>query len=161
MVLYENKYNNAEYIEYEASLFEFVFHRVASYYQLRSEDNDIAGNTEAWWLPAKDFVKLDLGDADNALIKCLKIYQDLLAYNLETNNEDVLIFNDFRTSSEQPIHYINPINKKSILLEASMLIFIPKGLGADARGARDGTPSAVRVRFLSESPVRVRRREIL
>jgi len=72
-----------------------------------------------------------------------------------------LFFYDFRTSSEQPIHYINPISKKSILLEASMLIFTPKGLGADARGARDGTPSAVRVRFLSESSGRVRRREIL
>ena len=95
MALYENTNNNADYIEYEASMFEFVFHRVANYYQLRSEDNDIAGNTEAWWLPAKDFVKLDLGDADNALIKCLKIYQAILAYNLKNNNENVLIFNDF------------------------------------------------------------------
>ncbi len=95
MALYENTNNNADYIEYEASMFEFVFHRVANYYQLHSEDNDIAGNTEAWWLPAKDFVKLDLGDADNALIKCLKIYQAILAYNLKNNNENVLIFNDF------------------------------------------------------------------
>ena len=33
MVLYENENNNEEYIDYEASLFEFMFHRVANYYQ--------------------------------------------------------------------------------------------------------------------------------
>ena len=115
MVLYENTNNNKEYIEYEASLFEFMFHRVANYYQLRSEDNDIAGNTEAWWLPAKDFVKLDLGDADNALIKCLKIYQAILAYNLKNNNENVLIFNDFHR-----FEFVKSLLKKDDRYQAAM-----------------------------------------
>ena len=115
MALYENTNNNADYIEYEASMFEFVFHRVANYYQLRSEDNDIAGNTEAWWLPAKDFVKLDLGDADNALIKCLKIYQAILAYNFKNNNENVLIFNDFHR-----FEFVKSLLKKDDRYQAAM-----------------------------------------
>ena len=96
MVLYENTDNNVQYIEYEASLFEFMFHRVAKYYQEQSDADDVEGETDTWWLPAKDFVKVDLGNADNPLIKCLKIYQDLIAYNLENDNEDVLIYNDFK-----------------------------------------------------------------
>ena len=100
---------------YENTKFEFMFHRVANYYQLRSEDNDIAGNTEAWWLPAKDFVKLDLGDADNALIKCLKIYQAILAYNLKNNNENVLIFNDFHR-----FEFVKSLLKKDDRYQAAM-----------------------------------------
>ena len=86
MVLYETKDNHAEYIEYEASLFEFMFHRVANYYQEQADADDVEGDTEAWWLPAKDFVKADLGVTDNPLTRCLKIYQDLIAYNLKEKN---------------------------------------------------------------------------
>ena len=96
MVLYENKNNNENYIEYEASLFEFMFHRVANYYQGEADADDVEGETDAWWLPANDFVKADLGAADNPLAKCLKIYQDLIAYNIKEKNEDVLIYNDFK-----------------------------------------------------------------
>ena len=96
MVLYENKNNNEDYIEYEASLFEFMFHRVANYYQEQANADDVEGETDAWWLPAKDFVKTELGTMDNPLNKCLKIYQDLIAYNLKEKNEDVLIYNDFK-----------------------------------------------------------------
>ena len=96
MVLYENTNNNKEYIEYEASLFEFMFHRVAKYYQEEANADQAEGDTEKWWLPAKDFVKADLGDFDNPLIKCLKIYQELIAYNLKNSNEDVLIYNDLK-----------------------------------------------------------------
>ncbi len=96
MVLYENKENNKKYIEYEASLFEFMFHRVAKYYQEQADADDVEGETDVWWLPAKDFVKADLGTVDNPLTKCLKIYQDLIAYNLKEKNEDVLIYNDFK-----------------------------------------------------------------
>ena len=96
MALYENTNNNADYIGYEASLFEFMFHRVAKYYQEEANADQAEGDTEKWWLPAKDFVKADLGDFDNPLIKCLKIYQDLIAYNLKNSNEDVLIYNDFK-----------------------------------------------------------------
>ena len=96
MALYENKENNEKYIEYEASLFEFMFHRVAKYYQEQADADDVEGEIDVWWLPAKDFVKADLGTADNPLTKCLKIYQDLIAYNLKEKNEDVLIYNDFK-----------------------------------------------------------------
>ena len=98
MALYENKYNNEEHIEYEASLFEFIFHRVANYYEGEANLDDVeAGwDTETWWLPAADFVKADLGEDDSPLVMCLKIYQDLIAYNLKQKNEDVLIYNDFK-----------------------------------------------------------------
>ncbi|MBR4468757.1 MAG: hypothetical protein IKS53_04910 [Bacteroidales bacterium] len=96
MELFENKNNNEENIEYEASLFEFMFHRVAKYYQEEANADQAEGDTEKWWLPAKDFVKADLGDFDNPLVKCLKIYQELIAYNLKNSNEDVLIYNDFK-----------------------------------------------------------------
>ena len=97
MVLYDEIPQDAvEHLDYEASLFEFMFHRVAKYYQEQSDADDVVGETDAWWLPAKDFVKVDLGNADNPLIKCLKIYQDLIAYNLKNGNEDVLIYNDFK-----------------------------------------------------------------
>nr|MCR5038418.1 hypothetical protein [Bacteroidales bacterium] len=96
MALYENTENNEKYIEYEASMFEFMFHRVAKYYQEEANADQAEGDTEKWWLPAKDFVKADLGDFDNPLIKCLKIYQELIAYNLKEKNEDVLIYNDFK-----------------------------------------------------------------
>ena len=95
MVLYENKDNHEEHMEYEASIFEFLFHRVANYYQDQADADDVVGETDAWWLPAKDFVKADLGTGDNPLTFCLKIHQDLIAYNLKEKNEDVLIYNDY------------------------------------------------------------------
>ena len=115
MVLYENKNNNEEYIDYEASLFEFMFHRVANYYQDQANADDVEGETDAWWLPAKDFVKADLGATDNPLSKCLKIYQDLIAYNLKEKNEDVLIYNDFKRFG-----FVNSILDKDEQYQAAM-----------------------------------------
>ena len=115
MVLYENKNNNEDYIDYEASLFEFMFHRVAKYYQEQANADDVEGNTDAWWLPAKDFVKVDLGATDNPLNKCLKIYQDLIAYNLKTKNEDVLIYNDFKRFG-----FVNSVLRKDDRYQAAM-----------------------------------------
>ena len=115
MELFENKNNNEENIEYEASLFEFMFHRVAKYYQEQADADDVEGETDAWWLPAKDFVKADLGATDNPLTKCLKIYQDLLAYNLKEKNEDVLIYNDFRR-----FEFVNDILDKDDMYQAAM-----------------------------------------
>ena len=115
MVLYENKHNNEEYIEYEASLFEFMFHRVANYYQEQADADDVEGETDAWWLSAKDFVKVDLGESDNPLTKCLKIYQDLIVYNLKNKNEDVLIYNDFKRFG-----FVNGILQKDALYQAAM-----------------------------------------
>ncbi|MBO7616297.1 MAG: hypothetical protein J6T22_03730 [Bacteroidales bacterium] len=115
MVLYENENNNERYIEYEASLFEFMFHRVANYYQAEADADDVEGETDAWWLPAKDFVKIALGATDNPLNKCLKIYQDLIAYNLKNKNEDVLIYNDFKRFG-----FINSILRKDEQYQAAM-----------------------------------------
>ena len=115
MVLYENKNNNENYIEYEASLFEFMFHRVANYYQGEANADDVEGETDAWWLPASDFVKADLGAADNPLAKCLKIYQDLIAYNIKEKNEDVLIYNDFKRFG-----FVNSILGKDEKYQAAM-----------------------------------------
>jgi len=115
MVLYENKNNNEDYINYEASLFEFMFHRVANYYQGEANADDVEGETDAWWLPAKDFVKTDLGTTDNPLTKCLKIYQDLIAYNLKEKNEDVLIYNDFKRFG-----FVNSILQKDAQYQAAM-----------------------------------------
>ena len=115
MVLYENKENNEQYIEYEASLFEFMFHRVANYYQGEANADDAEGETDTWWLPTKDFVKVDLGNSDNPLIKCLKIYQDLMAYNLKNSNEDVLIYNDFKRFG-----FVNSILNKDDRYQAAM-----------------------------------------
>ena len=115
MALYENKNNNEQYIEYEASLFEFMFHRVANYYQDEANADDVEGETDAWWLPAKDFVKTNLGITDNPLIKCLKIYQDLIAYNLKNSNEDVLIYNDFKRFG-----FVNFILKNDEQYQAAM-----------------------------------------
>ena len=115
MVLYENKNNNEEHIEYEASLFEFMFHRVANYYQAEADADDVEGETDAWWLPAKDFVKVELGSTDNPLNKCLKIYQDLIAYNLKQKNEDVLIYNDFKRFG-----FVNGILQKDAQYQSAM-----------------------------------------
>ena len=115
MVLYENKNNNEEHIEYETSLFEFMFHRVANYYQGQANADDVEGETESWWLPAKDFVKVDLGTTDNPLNKCLKIYQDLIAYNLKQKNEDVLIYNDFKRFG-----FVNGILQKDAEYQTAM-----------------------------------------
>ncbi len=115
MVLYENKNNNEDHIEYEASLFEFMFHRVANYYQEQADADDVEGETDAWWLPAKEFVKADLGATDNPLNKCLKIYQDLIAYNLKEKNEDVLIYNDFKRFG-----FVNSILRKDAQYQAAM-----------------------------------------
>ena len=115
MALYENTNNNADYIEYEASMFEFVFHRVANYYQEEANADQAEGDTEKWWLPAKDFVKADLGDFDNPLIKCLKIYQELIAYNLKNSNENILIYNDFKRFG-----FVNSILKNDAQYQAAM-----------------------------------------
>ena len=115
MVLYENSDNNERYIEYEASLFEFMFHRVANYYMEEADADDVDGDTDLWWLPAAEFASVDLGDTDNPLIQCLKIYQELIAYNLKQGNEDVLIYNDFKRFG-----FVNGILQKDDLYQAAL-----------------------------------------
>ena len=96
-------------------MFEFLFHRVANYYQGQANADQAEGDTDKWWLPAKDFVKVDFGSSDNPLIKCLKIYQDLIAYNLKSKNEDVLIYNDFKRFG-----FVNSILKKDDRYQTAM-----------------------------------------
>ncbi len=88
-----------KYLDYEKTLYEFMFHRMANLYMNKAGRDDVEEgmNSDNWWLPAKDFVNVELnGNADNPLIKCLKIYQELIAYHLESGNEDALIYNDFK-----------------------------------------------------------------
>ena len=88
--------NFQRHLDYEATLFEFLFHRAANYYKEVATADDTEGNTDLWWLPAKDFANADLGNYDNPLTKCLKIFQQLIAYNLEQGKKDVLLYNDVR-----------------------------------------------------------------
>jgi len=88
--------NFQQHLDYEATLFEFLFHRAANYYKEVATADDTEGDTNLWWLPAKDFANADLGNYDNPLTKCLKIFQQLIAYNLEQGKKDVLLYNDVR-----------------------------------------------------------------
>lgn len=118
MVLYDELPTEAvEYLDYEFSMFEFIFHRVANYYQGKAKRDDVdeGWDTESWWKPAEEFVKVDLGTDDNPLIKCLKIYQDLIAYNLQNGKEDVLIYNDFKRFG-----FVNGILAKDEQYQAAM-----------------------------------------
>ena len=85
------------YLEYETTMYEFLFHRIANHYRDKAtaDDVDPSWNTESWWLPAADFVKADLGDSDSPIIHCLKLYQQLIEYNLN-KNEKVCLFNDYK-----------------------------------------------------------------
>lgn len=99
MVLYDEEDTvEKDNIEYEPSLFEFLFHRVANYYKENSSADDIRPewNTERWWADAETFVKADLGNDASPLIKCLGIYQDLIVHNISSGNESALIYNDYK-----------------------------------------------------------------
>ena len=86
-----------KYLELEPTMFEFLFHRIAKYYKSKSTVDDIDSklDTSLWWLKAEDFIKADLGNGDSPVLKCLKIYQELIAFNLG-KNETICLFNDYR-----------------------------------------------------------------
>ncbi len=119
MILFDNLPKNVEdYLEYEKTVYEYLFHRAAEYYQSRANRDCVEGgmNTDEWWLPAKDFVKVDLGDnISNPLIKCLEIYQDLIACHLESGNKNALIYNDFKR-----FEFINDILRENEPFMSSM-----------------------------------------
>ena len=94
LCLYE--YVDTNHVEYEPTLFDFLFHRIENHYRNTASADDLqpGWNTDLWWLDDKDFVKVDLGDDDTPLIKCLKIFQQLIAENLD--NEDLLLYNNFK-----------------------------------------------------------------
>ena len=87
---------NKKKLAYEPTMFDFLFHRVENYYRDHASADDIqpGSDTQVWWLPAKDFVKADLGNSDNPLVKCLKIFQQLIGMNPE--NSDIQLYNDFK-----------------------------------------------------------------
>lgn len=87
-----------ENMRYEKSVFEFVFHRVANYYAKICTMDDVSPewNADLWWADAEDFVKSDLPKGDHALLRCLKVYQEILAYSLEKGDENVMLYNDVR-----------------------------------------------------------------
>ncbi|MBO4328806.1 MAG: hypothetical protein J5831_05265, partial [Bacteroidales bacterium] len=83
-----------DHIEFEQTLFDFVFHRVVKYYREAADADDILPewDTQLWWLDDKDFVKADLGDSDRPIIQCLKLFQSLIA----ENKGDIRLFNDYK-----------------------------------------------------------------
>ena len=100
LLLYDFPGETLKYVEYEPSLYEFLFHRVANYYKSEASTDDLEEGQEdsvsSWWLPAEEFVKADLGHSDKPLFRCLEIYQELLAHNLRNSNSGALIYNDFK-----------------------------------------------------------------
>ncbi|MBR4147105.1 MAG: hypothetical protein IKU00_04345 [Bacteroidales bacterium] len=95
LCLFESKHDS--YVEYEPSMFDFLFHRVANHYREAESADDVDSNwnTDLWWLNDKDFVKADLGDSDKPVIKCLKIFQQLIGYNMK-NNPECSLYNNYK-----------------------------------------------------------------
>ena len=98
LCLFESKYYSNTSLDYEPTLFDFLFHRVAKHYHEAesADDVDPSWNTELWWLNDKDFVKADLGDSDKPIIKCLKIFQQLIGYNNAKGNTGCSLYNDYK-----------------------------------------------------------------
>ena len=105
MALYEEK--NDTYLKYEPTMFDFLFHRVAKHYKENATADDLQPdwNTDLWWLDDMDFARADLGDSDNAIIRCLKFYQQLILQNQDS--QDLLLYNDYKRFS-----FVNGILKE-------------------------------------------------
>ena len=86
-----------DYLEFEPTLFEFVFHRAANVYKKIASGQDLPteGNFGDWWLPAESFATLQIDETASLTTRYLHIFQELIAYNLEVGNETALIYNDF------------------------------------------------------------------
>ena len=96
MALFEEP-EGVSYLQYEPTMFEFLFHRISKYYKTKATADDIdpEWNTELWWLKAADFAKADLGNSESPIFLCLRIFQQLIAFNLE-HDENACLFNDYR-----------------------------------------------------------------
>ena len=86
-----------DYLEFEPTLFEFVFHRAANVYKKIASEQDLPteGNLADWWLPAESFATLQIDGNASFTTRYLRVFQELIAYNLEVGNEAALIYNDF------------------------------------------------------------------
>lgn len=97
-VLFENQQDVLKNIDLEPTLFEFLFHRIAGYYQNNASMDDLPPHydPQMWWLPEKEFVKADLSGNDTPILKSMKLFQELIAHNLKENHEDALLYNDVK-----------------------------------------------------------------
>ena len=96
LCLYESP---ERYVQFEPTMFDYLVHRVASYYKENATADNLQPewDTKLWWLPDMEFAKANLGDSDNAIIRVLRFYQQLIAQN--ENNEDLRLFNDYKRYS--------------------------------------------------------------
>ena len=94
MTLFESP--GSTYLEYEPTMFDFLFHRVSKHYREACTADDLQPdwNTRLWWLNDLEFAKADLGDSDKAIIRCLRFYQQLILQNQD--NEDLMLYNDYK-----------------------------------------------------------------
>ena len=85
---------NDNHVEFEPTLFDFLFHRVAKHYREAADADDLLPewDTQLWWADDKDFVKANLGNSDKPIIQCLKLFQQLIA----ENKGDIRLFNDYK-----------------------------------------------------------------
>ena len=97
LCLYESP--EEAYVKYEPTMFDYLVHRVAGYYKSNATADDLQPDweTQLWWLPDMEFAKLDLGNSDNAIIRVLGFFQQLIAQN--ESNEDLRLYNDFKRYS--------------------------------------------------------------
>lgn len=92
LCLFDSKHEQE--VEYEPSMFDFLFHRVQKHYREAASADDLQSDwdTSLWWLVDTEFVKADLGDSDQPILRCLKLFQRLIA----DNEGDVRFFNDYK-----------------------------------------------------------------
>ncbi len=92
----ENSDKILKNVAYEPTMFDYVFHRIEKYYSSESTADNIKStwDTEQWWLPAKDFTKTQLGNDDDPLITCLKIFQQLI--DNKKTDDNTQVYNDVK-----------------------------------------------------------------
>ena len=114
----ENSEKILKNVAYEPTMFDYVFHRIEKYYSSESTADNIKStwDTEQWWLPAKDFTKVQLGNDDDPLITCLKIFQQLI--DNKKTDENTQVYNDVKR-----FQFVN-----NILKEDSRFIKIIEGI---------------------------------
>ena len=105
MCLYEKP--ETYYLKYEPTMFDFLFHRVAKHYKEASTPDNLQPdwNTKLWWLDAEQFAQADLGNSDDAIIRCLRFFQQLIIQNAD--NQDLLLYNDCKR-----LQFVNGILKE-------------------------------------------------
>ena len=109
------------FIKYEPTMFDFLVHRVASYYKENANADNLQPdwNTDLWWLNDLEFAKADLGDSDDAIIRCLRFFQMLIAQN--ENNENLLLYNDYKRYG-----FVNGILKDDVRYQKALRALMTK-----------------------------------